>query len=378
MSSVLFVADVHLGNHQRFGGVTHSGINARARFVLDALERAADAANDNDAALAVLGDLFDVSRPAPQLIAAARRILCSVKRGVVLLVGNHDQDSTALGDHALCALEEGPQDTDTLEPGCVVIVERPRVLRIRGMDRPGLFLPYAPGDSGAYITDTIRDARGADVEFVAFHAGVRDGRTPHYLRAAHDAIDVDVLAQSLRDADIRLAFCGNWHNPRAWEILDGRLVVQVGTLAPTGFDNADIEGRGIHFFPKRPTVACEPVSIPGPRFHTVAFSEGRIRVPKRRAGDAVFLRVRCAPGEEELAQAAANDTPDLAGWTVEPETPDTERPTIDAAAVSAVRDEQTLDRAIREYVAKAPFDDGVSRETVLERVLSHLAQGGSL
>ena len=38
--AIHFVADVHVANHRRFSGEVISGVNARAREVLDVLKRA--------------------------------------------------------------------------------------------------------------------------------------------------------------------------------------------------------------------------------------------------------------------------------------------------------------------------------------------------
>ena len=106
---VAFVADVHVGNPQRFGGDIKAGINKRCQMVLDSLAKAVVIAAANKSEYFVIcGDLIDYVKIEPQIIAAIQLILRDAKRlgmQAVLLKGNHENVSQALGDHALGPLK---------------------------------------------------------------------------------------------------------------------------------------------------------------------------------------------------------------------------------------------------------------------------------
>jgi DNA repair exonuclease SbcCD nuclease subunit len=240
---VCFCADVHVGNPRAFGGPMASGVNARGRHVLDALRAAvADAVASSSDALVVLGDLFDSSRATPQLIAAVMEVLTTAAENGVpvhLLLGNHDQESADEGDHALAplAMVEG-----------VTVHERPAVVSVR-RDAEVWMVPFQVGRASEWLPGVLeRLSAGSPPEArvaLALHLGVIDGETLPFLRESPDAIDLRLLRALCSQYRIGHVFCGNWHDRRVWEGPEGAKVVQVGALAPTGFNNPGHEGYGM-------------------------------------------------------------------------------------------------------------------------------------
>lgn len=219
MSIVAFCSDVHIGNHRRLGGPMVSGINTRCRMTLFALSQAIEKARAAGAEFFVVaGDLFDSCAVTPQVMTAVGAILRGAGMQVILLVGNHDQHSDAPGDHALGPLGLLPN---------VQVVERPSRVHVGGADI--LYaIPFSSEVGDTYIPGAL-EALGERCDgLIAIHAGIRDKDTPVFLSGARDSIGLEVI-----EAKDRRVFAGNWHNGKAW---GG--VVQCGTLAPTGFDNA--------------------------------------------------------------------------------------------------------------------------------------------
>src|SRR5882724_6254079 len=99
---IAFVADPHIANFPAHGGPAIAGINRRCQLTLDTLELAAAKANALDCeCFVVLGDLYDTTRPLPQIETAVRKRLSKFDGFVLLLMGNHDRNSGLAGDHAL-------------------------------------------------------------------------------------------------------------------------------------------------------------------------------------------------------------------------------------------------------------------------------------
>lgn len=321
-----FVADVHLGNHAVMGGARDAGVNARARGILDVLRAAVDAAEGlGCSALVVAGDLFDDDHPCPQLLAEAAEVLTAWRAmPVVLLVGNHDQRSTAPGDHALGPLAHTPG---------VRVVDAPALVCVQGRGPQGggvsgdprmvylVCVPYRREPAAEVIASGVAATlRGTGLDpriplAVVAHAGIIDGATPPWLRDAHDALPAEALAAILagttREGVVdgvrrplprgpRLAVVGNWHGHAAWgmppedyavtphspavpaPLPSGVALVQCGALVPTGFDNPGGAGRygGLivwdapWYAPAQDAPTTTPgmvyrVELPGPRFHTL-------------------------------------------------------------------------------------------------------------
>ena len=140
-------SDVHAGNHKRFGGATEASLNERCRHVLDVFDRACAATIASGAGyMIVAGDLFDVARPEPSLLARVQTALRNLREeGVepILLVGNHEKTSTAVGDNALAPLRDHAR-----------VIYRPELI-----DDPHVEIICVPFLSGP-VNDWLRGAIG--------------------------------------------------------------------------------------------------------------------------------------------------------------------------------------------------------------------------
>lgn len=379
MSRIRFVADVHIGNHKQFGGESKSGINARCRRILDVL-RSQVGATDK---LVVLGDLFDTSHPSPQIIAATQDVLSGVDS--YLLLGNHDMVSDQQGDNAL----------SPMLPVVKGIYERPEVVRL-SPEVELLMVPFRMGPMSDWFAEAVGDLLEhagmvmgkPDQRVICFHGGVRDHNTPKFLWSAPDAIDLSLLVDVMKRANIDRAVCGNWHNPRTWTV-DGKVIEQVGAMVPTGFDNAGWQfGTAVEY--------CETaqkwtrISLSGPKFVNVTLAElGGLKVTKGKHDEMhvnghlasnVFVKVKLAAGQTAndahavlASKGLTNDDDTLLGGVVfSAADEDTEHEEKEAA--EAARTADSLDAALREYVNAMPLPDGVEREAVHAKVSSYMGK----
>jgi len=254
MSKVAFVADVHLGNHQRYGGAIELGMNRRCREVLETLKVAVAEADECES-FGVLGDLFDVTKPIPQMVKAVQDIL-EPSPSPFVMMGNHDQVSSRSGDHAL-----GP-----LEPVSEVI-ETPNLIHLDDCDL--VVLPFRPGVADDWVPEDLdslfsnRRIRPGSV--LCLHLGIKDSETPSYLTGSHDCIDVDHVAELMQRYDIIATVAGNWHELKSWKRGKSQ-ILQIGTLAPTGWDNPGLDDYGHMAIWDSKTMTFDVLEIPGPRF----------------------------------------------------------------------------------------------------------------
>lgn len=186
------VADPHIWNHKRHGGALVRGVNRRGELCLDVLQRASALAQRRDAELIVAGDLVDSAGPIqPQL---AQRIRATLPEESGLVVGNHD--ATAADDHSLGLYAPSER-----------IADKVRQLVAGGwLDRPlATLVPY---------TANIDDIRTA-APLVIGHFGIYDDSFPPYLRK-RPARHVEELFTWMRDRDVRVLMCGDYHKRRIW------------------------------------------------------------------------------------------------------------------------------------------------------------------
>ena len=410
MVKIAAVADVHVGNRQRFArGTERAGVNLRARLIVDVLRDACTVAADQSADVLVIpGDLFDVVRPEPQLLAEVQKALsvCSENNvDVHIVVGNHEQASSEPGDHALGPLEPVAQ-----------VHERPAMRSIHSAlssvweqesERVEAYLlPYSPELPGSeYVQSAIAQLelmREGEVDegypaardrMLFAHLGVEDSGTPVWLRGAHDSIKATDLADLMRRAGISCAIVGNWHDHRVWSFDDGVEIVQCGALAPTGFDNPstgsnlgtnDPYGSLIIWDSSRPRGArCERIVINGPRFVqgrstravVDAIEEGVIN-----HGHTVFARLVVSPDavisvRQEFERMTTCQVGSEYHYEVVADADDVKR-RVTSAAISA-RDATTTDSAIAEYVAAMPLDEDIDRQAVLDTARRCVAGGAS-
>src|SRR5688572_25343172 len=160
-----FCADVHLANHRQQAGPMYAGVNRRAQLVYNTLASAATEAVTRNAALVVLGDLFDTECPTPQIIRLAQRALGLAPQAVVVK-GNHDSSSDMRGDNALAPL--GVEEVLVGDVPCAVV----------DGDEFLAAVPYYSADVRSWLPDSIAQAvkkgNGRKCVALALHLGLRD------------------------------------------------------------------------------------------------------------------------------------------------------------------------------------------------------------
>ena len=367
-----FVADVHIANHKRFGGPSRSGINTRCRLVLDALAAAVAQANAAQAeAFVVLGDLFDDTRPSPQIITATREVLSAAAMDVHIIVGNHDQNSADAGDHAL-----GP----LASRGQIFVHEQPTIVQLHN----GLLMliPYRTGNARGWLPQEI--ARLAAVAprdtplALGVHLGVSDDKTPIFMHGAHDSIEAATLDVLMKQHGITQAFTGNWHKHRNWEFTDDdgtvRKIVQCGALAPTGFDNPGVMYGSVIL---DSVDSWRRVLIPGPRFISAEWEDLNLDDLQDLAdeGHKVFVQARAQPAYLTGAVAEIKARVDkglLAGGEAIPNAHMTKL--IARSAAQGARSASSIDDAVASFIGRMQMPDGVDRTNVHAIVKTCLAK----
>lgn len=374
------VADVHIGNHRRFGGGVSASINKRCRAVLDGFSAAVTKAIEAECdTFLVAGDLLDYVRPEAPIYAELQRTL---RRGkdegltFVLMVGNHDQNSTAPGDHALAPLQD-----------YAVIIEKP-TMHFRGAGSDVVCIPFQPGHAREWLRGAVEStlgvseagrgaAAGGRPLLLAIHLGIKDAKTAPWLAASPDSIDVDVLKDICFDNGITHVIAGNWHDRRQWTFTKGEQslhVLQLGALVPTGWDNPGLYGYGTVGFWSKGKLKMQ--EVPGPRFIKV-HSDDELQQYIDENEDAqcdLFVSQLCDPNElretmarlSELSKAckiseAFEALPDQAVAKAEAR-----------SAAEKARSSKTLAEALDGYVKRVPMADHVNRTNVLTRCRGYL------
>jgi hypothetical protein len=357
-NTVAFVADVHVGNHSRMGGAYSAGLNDRCRGIVKVLSGSVEKAMDAGCcAFVVLGDLFDESNPKPQIIAATQTALEQTGHMVGqcwLLVGNHDQESYAPGDHAMAPMQ-----------GHARIVERPTCVRLRDSDL--LLVPFQKGRASDWLPEAVAEAAtnagdpAKRPRCLGIHLGIVGDDTVPFLRESEDAVPVSLLRELQRQHSLHAIIAGNWHRHRDY----GNGIVQVGALVPNGFRDSGVEGYGsVVMWESGKRVFRE--EVPGPRYvvaHDVA------DIPK----GVKDLRVRLSVEPEELAYSQELlSMMDLAAYEVIPE----KGLAVAATREAAQRASSSIDTdaAVAGYVEAMPLADGVSRQDVLRKTQQFLRE----
>lgn len=362
---IAFMADLHVDNHRRMGGPTESGLNRRCRQVLGAVKRGiARALELGCSGLVIAGDVFDTVKPAPQVVAALQAVL-DVELEIVIVAGNHDQVSTALGDHAL-----GP-----LNP-LVRVWERPGIAAIGGMEV--VCIPFQPGPASEWFPRVLEEVvrqPGAQGQIVALHLGLSTHDTPAYMKTAHDQIPVHVLGDLCARWGLRAAFAGNWHGHRVFRVPDKAHItvplVQIGALSPTGWDNPGWDDHGALVIWDSGSQQVQVETIPGPRFVKVRSGEKLDRQgvlgPAAERGDSVYVWIVAGSREELEAERSWLDTRKREGLIVDGEVSldDVEVRVAARTAATVARSAETLETALAGYVEQMPVPEGVDRAEVL-------------
>jgi hypothetical protein len=282
MARAAIIADVHVANHNAFGGTPVGRVNERCRAVLDALARGVEVAQDADV-LVVAGDLFDGDNPFPDQVRLTGEVLAKHPR-TVLAVGNHDQHSAAAADHALAPLELIPT---------VQVAEQPKRVQAGA-----LIIDVLP-----YHVDVLNYTPTVGCKVVVGHHGIADEKTAPFLRHGKGVVQTKDLFAWMNLHGVNIYVAGDWHVHAHWE-KGGKHIVQVGALCPTGWNNPGHYGYGSVIVTDGET--WERRTVNGPRF---LFAGGADEVLKEvrkatKRGDIPYVRASCPAFEDEALEGS--------------------------------------------------------------------------
>lgn len=390
-----FMADVHIGNHRKFGGGLVRGINTRCRLTANTLRRAMMKCNEVDAEdIIIAGDLFHSSNPSPQLIYRVGYELVNADiMGVVhLLVGNHDQISSELGDHAISPYSLIQQYTNrfSAREAKLYVHEVPQVkwLYRNGEQVDLMMIPFRPGRAEDYLSEVIEETadqlRPDSHRILCLHLGIWDDETKPFLKGCNDAISIDLVRELLFTYRFRLVIAGNWHSYRRWDFehFDGEhcFVVQCGALCPTGFSDLghDDKGNIITWDGIEPQF----ISIPGPRFfkfpsidHMADFLEETI-VADMPLGYHLYLKVLATKEEEENVEEMVAEAKEKGVVIdgVEIARDDAEERSQARTAASVARKTENVEEALHNYIDGFPMNELSDKENVKSKILEYKKQ----
>jgi hypothetical protein len=365
-ATLAFVADLHVGDHRRWGVPSRGHIapmNSRAVAIVEILKEArrqAEKAGATD--FFVLGDVFDTSAPTPQHVAEVQHALRSTTMTAHVLVGNHDQVSDQRGDHALISMDGWHN---------IRVYERPDVLYLDGWQVH--LVPYRPGRADEYLlpaldelVSTADPLRAGEERVLCLHLGLRGEQTPKWLSNSHDSIDAKAIPRDV----YAYTLAGNWHG-RAVVLKN---VIQVGALVPTGFDNPGLTGYGsLVLLDGGGPKAAE---LDGPRFVRAA-GLGELKaaleaISARTTAWKTYLSIRCTPDEK----AEARELCELYGhedFEVLSDKEAAEAAARDAASATAYVSADGVQAAVTAYVQAMALPPDVDRQQVTGMALGYLA-----
>lgn len=364
------LADCHLANHKRWGTPTYgqlAPLNTRALDIVTVLAQARKRAEDEGCSdLFVLGDVFDTTCPSPQLIAECQRALATLgDLQVHLMIGNHDQQSPAKGDHALVSME-GQRNVHVYETVDQVYPEGGGCVTL---------LPYHPGRADEYLVDEIKGKQAAGhVNVLGLHLGLRDDDTPPWLQNSHDSFPVSRLAELTVTQPYDLVVAGNWHErkqfrPDVW---------QLGALVPTGFDNPGRKGYGslMIYDGQRARV----IEMDGPRFLRATSMDGARKaladIESTASAFTTYVSIRCRLDEREAAQELF-DLYDHKHYEVLTDKAAAEDAARSAATAAAYASTDSIQAAVRAYVERMALPADVVRDEVMAQALNFVAGAGA-
>lgn len=373
MPRLAFVADIHVGNHRLLGGTTELGMNERCRETIAVLRRAVTRAEAVDcAAFVILGDLFDTTKPSPQMIKAVRDALYTRTMRVYIIAGNHDRESGERGDHALGPLD----DTDR-----ITVIEEPRLVTNLWMVpyRAGPASVWLPADLGGLIDDQGAPMKEDAIHNVlCTHVGLKRGNEPEFLAQAHDSISAKTLGQACAEFRIGHVIAGNWHWRSIWQDQSGVTMMQCGTLVPTGWDNPGLLGHGTVAVFDTQSASWDYEEIPGPRFVSAVGLEAGLFLQKelvaaKEKGFIPYLRWTVPQEEISLAQIAIENW-GIKGYIV----PDSgEAKAAARTAAFSAKSATTLDQALKGYIDAMDLNQGVEPDQVFNTCKEFLAGKGT-
>lgn len=373
MTRLGFIADIHLASHKVHGGPVVGGLNERASLIVRAMRLArlqAEAKGCND--LFVLGDIFDTDAPTPQLVDAAIGALQSKQMRVHFLRGNHDMRSATEHDNALAVLRHVTGFHVYEEPTLIQPADDLRVIMV----------PYQSGQAEEWLPGAVEDALNGAPDFIgrqvlALHLGIFDAELAKapWVKGSHDAVPIELLEALCYQHDISAVLAGNWHSRKIFESKSDALIIQVGALAPTGWDNAGAVGYGslVVLDVNHSLVGLDVMEVPGPRF-----------LSAKSAADLDDQKLECVPGctifgrldvQAEEVRTAIVEGAQLGLHTVDVRVDDTARRAQVRNAAQSARCALTLQSAVSNYIKAMPEIDGYRKE-VWSKVAHLLGFGG--
>ena len=373
MTKLAFCADVHLGNHKRHGGKVTAGLNVRCQQAFVVLERAVEIAIDQDCqAFIVVGDLFDSSKPEPQVIAEAQRILSKLGRSgcdCVLIAGNHDKVSNTHRDNAIGAMA----------PAVARIVDEPWLGTWGRIEVQ--CLPHVAGADAATwlkagVEQFVNPLAGVNVRLLAAHVGITDEHSPKYLRGP-GAADVQWMFKFLADNGLDIGFFGDYHQGQDWTAA-GPIkyeVHQCGALVPTGWNDSGCEqghyGSLLVFddsgLSRAPSTGCTTTrfELDGPRF----YASTSLAKPPATSGAISYVRLTVPPSDVADAKLRLKMFGPFVGEVL---IDDSEAHEALQVASASARSQTTLDAALDAYVSAMALAATVKRDEVLSRCRDYL------
>lgn len=384
MARIAFIADVHLANHRIQGGPTIQGVNTRCLAILRALRDAVEVAEEEGCErLVILGDLFDHTRPSPQILDRCMAALTSTLP-VDILVGNHDQVSDAAGDNALAPLQHLAN---------VRVVEH-LLIHMSGTHALAV-VPFQTGPGIEWLSRDVASARAsvptAQHLTVAMHLGILEESmlqeaSMFWAKTAHDAVTVPALMQLAAEHGVDQFMAGNWHGRYA---VEGAVpdpaggerpvrICQVGALVPTGWDNPGLTEYGTVAILDTDTRQTTYVEVPGPRFITVRSQEelaAALELFGHHTANRLYVRWIAPPAEmraaRDVLQQLAEPGHPIEAFEVIPSKEDVRERA--QAAAAAARSADTLGEALAKYIDETPWADSLDRKRLLNTVREFIA-----
>ena len=355
MSRVGISADFHIANHRVLGGPMVAGVNLRCRLIGEAARRAFQLAGDAGCDyFAILGDVFDNGKPSPEVIGVMADAIASSPIPVVVIPGNHDCSSDALGNHALAALRK---------------VANCRVVEEPTLAGTVLFAPFSPRPPVEYFSDIIQ--RFPTTQYVLGHVGIIGNSTPIFLTGGRNTISVEQIFEIKKHRPaLRGWVAGDFHKHERFArgVTDGLDIIQAGALCQANFGDPQEVGRICILDTDGPGIT-EILQVPGPRFLTMSANAlvGHTRgledmQPDRKDCD-FFLSVECvgeADQQDMSAFLADYGDPRLRGWKTELIPSDKAASEVVEAVQSAVQ----VQEALGEWATAQPVPEEVKQRAV--------------
>lgn len=363
--------DVHVGNHVRMGGSVTASLNVRCREAVEVLRAAARRAVERKCeALVVAGDLFDTADPLPQMVSAVLdATIESAHAGedglrLIFMVGNHDQVSNAIGDHALDLFRFGVWG----DASGYFAVDQPH--EIGGVSLGALLVPYMPGRPLDYLAKALEE--NGPTPALIMHAGIIDGTTPPWLASSPTAITLSALRDLADRHDTGVVLAGDWHERKVWKDQGKATVMQLGALCPTGWDNPGLAGYGtLAVIEHGKLLGWE--ELPGPRF--VKCTAAALEVMSEHAR-AAGMKLRALVQTDAANVGAARAALSACGVEGDVEIDRTALVVQGRAAAVAARQAPSFDAAVAAWVAvRGPVEE--QRDEVVRRIREHVRAAGA-